>query len=296
MSRMSRTRSAAAGVAAPENHNDSLLNDPTSNAATAAKKRHISLTQQAAMQQQPPLLPADGKLAHLKSQPPLAHQHSADENALGSTEPVEPSALMPTQSRSRQQLTGNQASRTRSLPPKPKTRPIKPTATTAVQTAVPAEHAEPAEEAARLSEKPLAATLAGLARDLSSSRSTRGAAADHSVSKQIDVDFDFSNDSDDSEFQPEPEQAEEDEEEVIDLSQEDPLDVVQQADGLLSIRSPSQAGAAAAAEAAAEASAADDDDDEFQQLAGKRKQASEATTKGDHFLNSLYIWCRYIRS
>ncbi|KAL0027325.1 hypothetical protein WJX79_000283 [Trebouxia sp. C0005] len=79
----------------------------------------------------------------------------------------------------------------------------------------------------------------------------------------------------DSDFQPdkesEPQQAED---EVIDLSQEDPLDVVEQPDGLVSIRSPPQAAAAAA-------EASDDDEEEFQQLAGKRKQpAKAATAKG----------------
>ena len=304
MSRMSRTRSAAAGVAAPGSHPEGLLSESASNAAAAAKARHSSsVAQQAAMQQQQqPRASAAGfedaetKPAHSTHQKLLAHEGSIDENALDFqtkdlVKPLEPKVH--TGAASSQLPTGSHASRTRSLPPKPKTaktRSAKPSAAKPAAPASSAEHAEhavpeqPAEHAvpeqtAEPSADPLSSTLAGLAQGLAAQkmRSRHVSAAAEAVSEQIELDFDFSNDSEDSDFQPdkepEPQQAED---EVIDLSQEDPLDIVEQPDGLVSIRSPPQAAAAAA-------EASDDDEEEFQQLAGKRKQpAKAAAAKGEH--------------
>ncbi|DBA87235.1 hypothetical protein WJX77_012520 [Trebouxia sp. C0004] len=300
MSRMSRTRSAAAGVAAPGSHSEGLLSESASNAAAAAKNRHSSsVTQQAVMQQQQqPHTSAAGcedaetKLADSTHQKLLAHQGSIDENALDFqtkilVKPLEPSAN--TGAASSQLPTGSHASRTRSLPPKPKaakTRSAKPASTKPAPPASSAEHAvleQSAEYAvpkqtAEPSADFLSSTLAGLAQGLAAQKKRARHVSDaaEAASEQIDLDFDFSNDSQDSDFQPdkepEPQQAEDD---VIDLSQEDPLDVVEQPDGLVSIRSPPQAAAAGAAEAS------DDDEEEFQQLAGKRKQpAKAAAAKG----------------
>ena len=298
---MSRTRSAAAGVAAPGSHSEGLLSESASNAAAAAKARHSSsAAQQAVMQQQQqPHTSAAGcedveaKLAHSTQQKLLAHQGSIDENALDCQtkdllKPLEPKAN--TGAASSQPFTGSHASRTRSLPPKPKaakTRSAKPAAAEPAPPASSAEHAVPEqpaehtvpEQTAEPLVNPLSSTLAGLAQGLAAQKKHTRHVSDaaETVSEQIDLDFDFSNDSEDSDFQPdkelEPQQAED---EVIDLSQEDPLDVVEQPDGLVSIRSPPQAAAAAA-------EASDDDEEEFQQLAGKRKQpAKAAAAKGEH--------------
>lgn len=299
---MSRTRSAAAGVAAPGSHSEGLLSESASNAAAAAKARHSSsAAQQAAMQQQQQqphttaagCEEAEAKLAHSTQQHLLAHQGSIDENALEfqTKDLVKP--LVPkgnTGAASSQLPSGSHASRTRSLPPKPKaakTRSAKPAAAKPAPPASSAEHAVPeqsaehtvSEQTAKPSANPLSSTLAGLAQGLAAQKKHTRHVSDaaEAVPEQIDLDFDFSNDSEDSDFQPdkelEPQQAED---EVIDLSQEDPLDVVEQPDGLVSIRSPPQASAAAAV-----AEASDDDKEEFQQLAGKRKQpAKAATAKG----------------
>jgi len=298
MSRMSRTRSAAAGVAAPGSHSEGLLSESASNAAAAAKARHSSgAAQQAAMQQQQqqPHTSAAGcedteaKPAHSIQQNLLAHQGSIDENALDCQtkdllKPLEPKANAGAVSS--QLPSGSHASRTRSLPPKPKaakTRSAKPAATKPAPPASSAEHAvfeQPAEHAvptqtAEPSADPLSSTLAGLAQGLAAQKKRTRHVSDaaEAVSEQIDLDFDFSNDSEDSDFQPDKEpEAQQAEDEVIDLSQEDPLDVVEQPDGLVSIRSPPQAVAAVAAAS-----------DEFQQLAGKRKQpAKAAAAKGEH--------------
>lgn len=300
---MSRTRSAAAGVAAPGSHSEGLLSESAGNAAAAAKARHSSsAAQQAAMQQQqqPPASAAgcedaEAKLAHTIQQNLLAHQGSIDENALDfqtkkMVKPLEPKAK--TGAASSQLPTGSHASRTRSLPPKPraaKTRSAKPAAAKPAPPASSAEHAVPEQGAEHIvpsqtaepSANPLSSTLAGLAQGLAAQKKRTRHVSDaaEAVPEQIDLDFDFSNDSEDSDFQPdkesEPQQAED---EVIDLSQEDPLDVVEQPDGLVSIRSPPQAAAAAA-------EASDDDEEEFQQLAGKRKQpAKAATAKGEHIM------------
>lgn len=279
---MLRTQSAAAGVAAPE----SLLSESASNAAAAAKTRHnCNLAQQASMQQRQPQTTqsadADLKFVQGKQQVAMAHQGSIDENALESqaADTVKAPAPKPlTEADSSQPPASNYVSRTRSLPPKPKaakTRSAKPAAATPVQKSASAEHAI-LEEPAMPTAKPLSSTLAGLAQGLAASRnnnknSTSDAAA-AAVPEQIDLEFDFSNDSDDSDFQldKEPVQAED---EVIDLSQEDPLDVVKH--GLVSIRSPVQAGAAAAGEASD-----DDDEEEFQQVTGKRKQPAKTAAKG----------------
>jgi len=306
MSRMSRTRSAAAGVAAPGSHSEGLLSESASNAAAAAKARHSSsAAQQIAMQQQQQqphtsaagCEDAEAKLAHSIQQNLLAHQGSIDENALNCQtkdllKPLEPKANAGAVSS--QLPSGSHASRTRSLPPKPKaakTRSAKPAAAKPAPPASSAEHAEhavpeqPAEHAlpqqtAEPSANPLSSTLAGLAQGLAAQKkSTRHVSdAAEAVPEQIHIDFDFSNDSEDSDFQPDKEpELQQAEDEVIDLSQEDPLDVVEQPDGLVSIRSPPQAAAAAAAEAS------DDDEEEFRQLAGKRKQpAKAAAAKGEH--------------
>ena len=307
---MSRTRSAAAGVAAPGSHSKGLLSESASNAAAAAKARHSSgAAQQAAMQQQQQqphtsaagCEDAEAKLPHSTQQNLLAHQGSIDENALDCQtkdllKPSEPKADAGTASS--QLPSGSHASRTRSLPPKykaAKTRSAKPAAAKPASPASSAEHAEhavpeqPAEHAvprptAEPSADPLSSTLAELAQGLAAQKKRTRHVSDaaETVSEQIDLAFDFSNDSEDSDFQPDKEpEAQQAEDEVIDLSQEDPLDVVEQPDGLVSIRSPPQAAAAAAAAAAAEAS--DDDEEEFQQLAGKRKQpAKAAAAKGEH--------------
>ena len=310
---MSRTRSAAAGVAAPGSHSEGLLSESASNAAAAAKARHSSsAAQQAAVQQQQQqphttaagCEDAEAKLAHSTQQHLLAHQGSIDENALEfqTKDVVKP--LVPkgnTGAASSQLPSGSHASRTRSLPPKPKaakTRSAKPAAAKPAPPASSAEHAVPeqsaehtvSEQAAEPSANPLSSTLAGLAQGLAAQKKHTRHVSDaaEAVPEQIDLDFDFSNDSEDSDFQPdkelEPHQAED---EVIDLSQEDPLDVVEQPDGLVSIRSPPQAAAAAAV-----AEASDDDEEEFQQLAGKRKQpAKAASAKGEHcmLLTKMFI-------
>ena len=283
---MSHTRRAAADVAAPGNNSEGLLSESASNAAAAAKARHSSsLTQQLATQQQQPHMPAaqavDADSAHVKAkqQVALTHQGSIDENALESESQDAVRAVAPklsTGQDSRQLPQSSHASRTRSLPPKPKstkTRLAKPVAAKAVNNAVPAEPALPVAN-------PLSSTLAGLAQGLAASRNKSDNPSDavEVVPEQIDLDCDFSSDSDDSDFQPDKEPAQA-EDEVIDLSQEDPLDVVEQADGLVSIRSPPQAAPAAAA--AAEASDDNDDEEEFQRLAGKRKQPAKAAAKGE---------------
>ncbi len=304
MSRMSRTRTAAAGVAAPGSHPDGLFSESASNAAAAAKARHSSsAAQQAAMQpqQQQPHTSAAGcedaeaKFAHSTQQNLLAHQGSIDENALdcqtkGLLKPLEPKAN--TGTASSQLPSGSHASRTRSLPPKPKaakTRSAKPAAAKPAAPASSAEHAVPEQPAERAvpeqtaepSADPLSSTLAGLAQGLAAQKRRTRNVSDvaEALSEQIDLDFDFSNDSEDSDFQPDKEpEAQQADDEVIDLSQEGPLDVVEQPDGLVSIRSPPQAAAAAA-------EASDDDEEEFQQLAGKRKQpAKAAAAKGEHFM------------
>lgn len=284
---MSHTRRAAADVAAPGNNSEGLLSESASNAAAAAKARHSSsLTQQVAtQQQQQPHMPAaqavDADLAHVKAKQQLAltHQGSIDENALESESQDAVRAVAPklsTGQDSNQVPQSSHASRTRSLPPKPKstkTRLAKPVAAKTVNNAVPAEPALPVAN-------PLSSTLAGLAQGLAASRNKSDNPSDavEVVPEQIDLDCDFSSDSDDSDFQPDKEPAQA-EDEVIDLSQEDPLDVVEQADGLVSIRSPPQAAPAAAA--AAEASDDNDDEEEFQRLAGKRKQPAKAAAKGE---------------
>lgn len=279
MSHTSRTRSAAAGVRAAGKHAEGLLGATASNAAVATKNRHnSSVVQQAAMQQSLQSADTAAKPALLKQQLALAHQGSIDENVnTQSDNTVEPSAPKPAAGAdSSQPLPGTHAARTRSLPPKPnsaKTRSAKQAATRLVQTAVRAVPEEPALPAVN----PLSTTLAGLAQGLVASRNINSISdAAEAVPEQIDLDFDFSNDSEDSDFQPDNEPAAA-AEEVIDLSQEDRLDVVEQADGLVSIRSPPQVAAAAVASAA---DASDDDEEEFQQLGGKRSQPAPTAAKG----------------
>lgn len=293
MSRISRTRSAAAGIEAPA-ASVGLHSEPLGNAAAAAKNRHSDLRQhpqQAKSQQQPPVMPPDNVEQHSTDtlQADLTHQDSLDENVLvsqsgalkasdGKIPPADVHTHMPSDSR---------AARTRSLPPKPstgRTRSAKPPLAKTVphNPSSPAEHALPEAPAAPAANS-LSSTLAGIAQSLvafSTNLHTLPADPAESLPEQIDMDCDFTNDSDDSDFQPEmePPQAEE---EIIDLSQEDPLDVVEHTDGTIAIRSPLQAAAVAIVEAAAEADGGDDEE-EFQQLQdkGKRKQAAAKDVMG----------------
>ena len=298
MSRIARTRSAAAGIEAPAT-SVGHHSEPLGNAAAAAKNRHCDLRQhqQEAKSQQPPVVPGDRVGQHSTDMPQvdLVHQGSKDENILVSTSDV-PKALdgklPPADGNTHIPSDSLRAARTRSLPPKPstaRTRSAKLPSAKAAQEAAPAvhalpdapaEHALPAAHAAPSANR-LSSTLAGIAHSLVTfSNKLHAAPADsaEAVTEQIDMDFDFTNDSDDSDFQPEQEPAQADDE-VIDLSQEDPLDVIEHPDGLIAIRSPLQAAAAAATKAGGEE---DDDEDEFQQQGkGKRKQAAKDPIGGE---------------
>lgn len=294
MSRISRTRSGAAGIEAPA-ASVRLPSEPLGNAAAAAKNRHSDLRQhpqQAKSQQQLPVVSADNAEQHSTNmlQADLTHQDSLDENVLvaqsgtlkapdGKIPPADAHTHLPSDSR---------AARTRSLPPKPssgRTRSAKaPLAKTSHNPSSPAEHALPDAPAAPAANS-LSSTLAGIAQSLvafSTNLHTMPADPAESLPEQIDMDCDFTNDSEDSDFQPEMEspQAEDD---IIDLSQEDPLDVVEHTDGSIAIRSPLQAAAVAVVETAA-ASAAEagggDDEEEFQQLQGKGKRKQQPAAKG----------------
>ena len=297
---MNRTRSTAAGVEAPMT--EAMTGEPKGRgAAAAAKSRHSrNLPAQPAATQQ-----ADADHAELETiasqdtglpHDVLAQQQSVDKitldaeaNVAGKPQTDKGTAALP-----------KAASRTRSLPAKPaQPKPSRAgkaakAPTTAAEPGAPAEHAGHAEPSMEPSSNPLSTTLASVAQTLAASRQKRAlhtsAAAEAADVEQIDVASDFANESGDSDFEPgnnsDPEISDV---EVIDLSQEDPLDVVQQPDGLLSIRSPEQASAVAAL---AEGSDIDDDEEEFQQLAGKgkRKQPVKAAAaeKGivfDRFMN-----------
>ena len=296
MSRISRTRSAAAGIEAPAT-STSLHNEPLGNAAAAAKSRHNDLRQhqqEAKPAQQPQIMPADSTEQHSTDMPQvtdLAHEGIKDENMLASQSeaakaqdrqiPIASGDSLPVPSDTR-------AARTRSLPPKPttaRTRSAKAPPAKPAQTAAPAEHAVPAAPSANH----LSSTLAGIAQSLVTFSNNLHAAPAHTsdpVPEQIDMDLDFTNDSQDSDFQPEQEFEADDD--VIDLSQEDPVDVVEHGDGSIAIRSPLQA----AAVAAVEAGVGDDDEEEFQQLQGKgkRKTAGKDATGGmsHHSLGFLH--------
>ena len=300
MSHISRTRSAAAGVQAPGKNTEGSLSTSASNAATAAKSRHNnSAVQPPVMPQQQmhtqPSQSPEFQATAKEQQLALAHQRSIDENVL-ETKPsgnMQPPPSKPSSTAdSKAPPSSKQPSRTRSLPPKPKaarTRSAKPAAAkpsrAASSPAEPAEHAEHAEPkiATAGPSNPLASTLASLAQGLAAARNSSAADAAEDA-EQIDLDIDFSSGADDSDFQPDNEAAEADDVEVLDLSQEDPLDVVEQADGLVSIRSPPTA--SAAQQEAAGASSNDDDEEEFQQLAGKRKQPAKAAAKGVSWIAS----------
>lgn len=304
MSRISRTRSAAAGIEAPAT-SASLHSEPLGNAAAAAKCRHSDLRQhqpEAKPPQQPPIMSADSTEQHNTEQhstdmPQVAgslHQGSKDENMLASQSEAAkaPDGKIPLASGNPLSVpSDSRAARTRSLPPKPitaRTRSTKPPRAKPAQTAAPAEHAVPAAPSAHH----LSSTLAGIAQSLVTFSNNLHAApnASDAMPEQIDMDLDITNDSDDSDFQPEQEPAEVDDD-VIDLSQEDPVDVVEHGDGSIAIRSPLQA----AAVAAVEAGGVDDDEEEFQQLQGKgkRKAAAKDATCGtsQHFLASLHPAC-----
>lgn len=282
MSRISRTRSAAAGIEAPAT-SASLHSEPLGNAAAAAKSRHSDLRQhqqEAKPQQQPPVMPADSAEQHSTDMPQAAGllpQDSKDENMLASQSEAAKAAdrkIPMASSNSLPVPSDTRAARTRSLPPRPsttRTRFTKPQPAKPAQTAAPAEHAVP-EVPAAPSANHLSSTLAGIAQSLVTfSNNLHAANTSDPVPEQIDMDLDFTNDSGDSDFQPEQESAEADDD-VIDLSQEDPVDVVEHGDGSIAIRSPLQA----AAVAAVEAGVGDDDEEEFQQLQGKGKRKTAA--------------------
>ena len=290
MSRISRTRSAAAGIEAPAS-SATLHSEPLGNAAAAAKTRHSDLRQhqqEAKPQQQPPIMPADSTQQHSTDVPQaagIAHRGSKDENLLTSQSEAAkaPDRKIPTASGNSLPVPSDiRSARTRSLPPKPtaaRTRSTKPLPTKPAQTAAPAEHDVP-EVPPAPSSSHLPSTLAGIAQSLVTFSSNLQAAPAHTsdpAPEQIDMDLDFTNDTDDSDFQPEHEPAEADDD-VIDLSQEDPVDVVEHGDGSIAIRSPLQAAAVAAVEAGVN----DDDEEEFQQLQGssKRKTAAKDATGG----------------
>lgn len=321
MSRISRTRSAAAGIEAPA-ATANLHSEPLGNAAAAAKSRHSDLRQQqpeAKPPQQLAVMPAEHSAAQHSMDTPqaecTAQQGSKDENMQSEAAKPPQGKVSLATGTSLPLLTDSRTARTRSLPPKPtttRTRSLRPPASTKPppHTAAPAEHAEHAGPAmpAAPSANHLSSTLAGIAQSLVSfSNSLHSAPPVPSTSapEQIDMDFDFTNDSDDSDFQPELESAHaaEEDDEVIELSQEDPLDVVEHGDGSIAIRSPLQAAAVAAVEATAATAATavaacgdDDDEEEFQQLQGKGKRkaaaAKDATagmTQHSHACLSLFV-------
>ena len=303
MSRISRTRSAAAGIEAPAT-SSGLNSEPLGNAAAAAKTRHSGsrqLQQEAKSQrQQPSVMPADNteQQSSANLQADIQHQSSIDENAFAAQpQKVSDQIFSTAAGNTNQLLPDSHAARTRSLPPRPKparTRSAKPPLARPAQSAAPAEHAMPAESAAP-SANPLSSTLAGIAQSLvafgSNLNNVPPDAAD-GAPEQIDMDFDFSNDSDDSDFQPDREPAQADDD-VIDLSQEDPVDVVEHADGSVAIRSPLQAAAVAAVEADA-----NDDEEEFQQLQGKskRRQTKQASTGGMRALTRFCLTLHLVMS
>lgn len=289
MSRITRTRSSAAGIEAPP-ASVGLQNEPLGNAAAAAKNRHSDLRQhqqEAKPQPQPPVMPADNAGQHSTDMPQagLEHQGSLDENVLVSQSgTLKASDGKIPQAQANTHISSNsRAARTRSLPPKPstgRTRSAKPPLARTTQAApAPAEHALPEAPAALSATNSLSLTLVGIAQSLvafSANLHTTPAGPEDDLPEQIDMNCDLTNDSEDSDFQPEAEPAQDDD--VIDLSQEDPLDVVEHADGSIAIRSPLQAAAVAAVEAAAEAGG-DDDEEEFQQLQGKGKRKQAAAAK-----------------
>lgn len=297
MSRMNRTRSIAAGVEAPQS--EAMAGEGKGcGAAAAAKSRHSrSLLAQSAATQQTDTDETDLKRfasdGAEQSQDLLDHQHSLNENAFdcqadGAEEQSDQAAAAQPDKTSLPRIT----LRTRSLPPKaaqPKSNRTGKAAkaTTAAEPAMPAEHLEHSQPTAEPNSNPLSSTLAGLAQSLAASRQRRAVRESNTADalEQIDLAGDFANESGDSDFDPgngsNPEISDV---EVIDLSQEDPLDVVAQPNGLLSIRSPQQAAAVA------EGSGTDDDEEEFQQLAGrgKRKQPAKAAA-GERLSNTVQI-------
>ena len=312
MSRISRTRSAAAGIEAPA-ASASLHSEPLGNAAAAAKSRHSNLCQlppEAKPQQQLPVMSADSAAQHSMDTPQtecMVHQGSKDENTQAEAAKA-PQSLASGTSLPLPFPSDSRTARTRSLPPKPtttRTRSLRPPAST--KPAAPAEHAEHAgpDMPAAPSANHLSSTLAGIAQSLVSFSNSLHSApplSSNSAPEQIDMGCDFTNDSDDSDFQPEMEAAHaEEDDEVIDLSQEDPVDVVEHGDGSIAIRSPLQAAAVAAVEATAATAATagdDDDEEEFQQLQGKGKRkaaAAKDSTAGMSLhscvFESLFVGC-----
>lgn len=296
MSRMNRTRSKAAGVEAPQL--EAMAGDKGRGAAAAAKSRHsrnqhaqLPVAQDVATAEEPGpdgMAPKSFPVAGAEQAADLLHyQHSIDENAVnGHTDAqdhlpsdtavaTKGSELLKAASQTRN--TPAQASQPKAAQPKASKLGNVEKASASAEQAAHGEPPLPAEPVSNL----LSTTLASVAQTLAASRQRRAlpnsSTADPSALKQIDLDDDFPNESGDSDFEPgggsDPDISDV---EVIDLSQEDPLDVVQQADGLLSIRSPEQA--AAAAPAVAEGCGTDDDEEEFQHLAGKgkRKQPAKA--------------------
>ena len=300
MSHISRTRSAAAGIEAPAG-SSGLLTESVGNAAAAAKTRHSGsrLSGQEAKSQVQQLsgMPAGSTQQCKKddSHTELLHQGSVDENALA----AQPDKMLKDKIKSAaddgQLPSDSHAARTRSLPPRPKparTRSAKPAPAKPVQTAALAERAEHALPAggAMPAAHPLSTTLAGIAQSLVAFGSHLHTASSDLVEEtreQIDIDMD---DSDDSDFQPDKEPAAADDD-IINLSQEDPLDVVEHLDGSFAIRSPLQAAAVAAVDLGE-----DDDEEEFQQLQGKgkRKQTAKLSAAGMHASHARHcIACRH---
>ena len=286
--RMNRTRSTAAGVEVPVA--EAMAGEPKGRgAAAAAKSRHARNL---------PVKPAatqdtNADQANMKSLAPqdvgqpkdlLPQQQHTSESAPDAEANIA-DKLQPENAAAAAQLSKSTlpkaSCRTRRLPAQPKpnrkgksAKAPAPTAETAS-----AEHAVHAEPNIEPSSKPVSTTLASVAQILAASRQKRALPASTTAEaadvEHIDLADDFADESGDSDFEPgnnsDPEISDV---EVIDLSQEGALDVVQQPNGLLSIRSPEQAAAAVAA--VAEDSGMDDDEEEFQQLTGKGKRKQPA--------------------
>lgn len=275
---MNRTRSKAAGVETPPI--EAMAGDSKGRgAAAAAKSRHSrSLHAQPAGQQadaaqtEPEAFPSDDAG---QAQDLLHNEHSIDENVMDNNA----EQPQPNKADVAQPQKASSASRMR-LPPKaaqPKTSRAGKAAKVAAALAEPAAPAEPAALSNGPSKNPLSTTLASVAQTLAASRQRRALPSSSTAeitAEQIDLENDFASESGDSDFQPcngsDPDISDV---EVIDLSQEDPPDVVEQPSGLLSIRSPEQA---TAATAVAKDSGTDDDEEEFQKLAGKGKRKQPA--------------------
>lgn len=307
MSRINRTRSTAAGVEVAMS--DAMASEAKGQGAAAAKSRHANslAAQQATAREAPHIQSASGKGLPKEQAPKsektaqqqalLSHQGSINENALEDS--ATPDDALATQAAAKQPskaLLAKAISRSRSLPPKAQApqsskaaKPAKPAAQPAAQSAAQSAAQAAAPQAADppladydsdAAQHPLSDTLAGLAQGLAASRQRRPVStAVPAAMEVIDLDGDLANDSGDSDFQPEDNSdAAISDVEVIDLSQEDPLDVVEQPNGLVSIRSPEQAAAGAAVAAA---SGTDDDEEEFQRLAGKGKRKQPAKAAAD---------------